>query len=79
MMRTRAVWPPRRPFLRISQRKGPTTARSNARCILAIHWISWRKKLSGAYGNAFNNSSECFVYRGFNFRFWDLEVEEMFW
>jgi len=33
--------------------------------------------MSDAYGNAFNNSSECFSYRGFSFHFWDLEVEEM--
>ena len=34
--------------------------------------------MSGAYGNTFNNSSECFIYRGFSFHFLDLEVEEMF-
>jgi hypothetical protein len=35
--------------------------------------------MSGAYGNVFNNSSECFIYHGFNFPFLDLEVEEMLW
>jgi hypothetical protein len=75
MMRTRAVWPRHRPFL---QRNGSATARINARCVLAIHWITWRKNVWCIW-QCLNNSSECFIYRDFNFHFLDLEAGEMCW